>query len=57
MLSEILDNTIKDSRFINEQIGWTDLGAISLMTEKELKDMAVRHEEQRIESRSGRRVV
>lgn len=56
-LSEYMDNTIKGSQFINEHIGWTDLGAISLMTEKELKDMAVRHEEQKIESRRGRRVV
>ena len=56
-ISEYMDNTIKGSQFINEHIGWTDLGAISLMTEKELKDMAVHHEEQRIETRRGRRVV
>lgn len=56
-LREYLDNTVKDSQFINEHIGWTDLGAISLMTEKELKDMAVQHEEHRIETRKGRRVV
>lgn len=56
-LSEYLDNTIKGNQFINEHIGWTDLGAISLMTEKELKDMAVRQEEHKIESRRGRRVV
>lgn len=55
-LSEYMDNTIKSSQFINEHIGWTDLGAISLMTEKELKDMAVRQEEQKNESRRGRRV-
>ncbi|MDE1549929.1 YveK family protein [Jeotgalibaca caeni] len=56
-LSDYLDNTVKDSQFINQNIGWTDLGAISLMTEKELKDMAVRHEEQKNETRRGRRVV
>lgn len=56
-LSEYMDNTIKGSKFINEQIGWTDLGAISLMTEKELKDMSVRNEEKMIETRRGRRVV
>ncbi|MGP6140231.1 YveK family protein [Jeotgalibaca sp. A127] len=56
-LSAFMDNTIKGSQFINEHIGWTDLGAISLMTEKELKDMAVRQEEQKVESRRGRRVV
>lgn len=56
-LNEYMDNTIKGSQFINENIGWTDLGAISLMTEKELKDMAVRHEEQKNETRRGRRVV
>lgn len=56
-LSEYMDNTIKGSQYINEHIGWTDLGAISLMTEKELRDMAVRQEEQKIESRRGRRVV
>ncbi|AZP04910.1 YveK family protein [Jeotgalibaca ciconiae] len=55
--SEYLDNTIKDSQFISEHIRWTDLGAISLMTEKELKDMAVRQEEQKFKSRRGRRVV
>lgn len=56
-LSEYMDNTIKGSEFINENVGWTDLGAISLMTEKELKDMAVRQEEHKIETRRGRRVV
>lgn len=55
-LSEYLDNTIKNSQFINEYIGWTDLGSISLMTEKELKDMSVRHEEKIVETRRGRRV-
>lgn len=56
-LSEYMDNTVKGSQFINEHIGWTDLGAISLMTEKELKDMSVRHEERAVETRTGRRVV
>lgn len=56
-ISEYMDNTIKSSQFITEHIGWTDLGAISLMTEKELRDMEVRQEEQKIESRRGRRVV
>jgi len=56
-LFEHLDNTIKGSKFINENTGWTDLGSISLMTETELKDMSVRHEEQKIETRRGRRVI
>lgn len=56
-LSEFLDNTVKGSQFINENIGWTDLGSISLMTEKELKDMSVRHEEITVKTRTGRRVV
>ena len=56
-LSEYMDNTVKGSQFINENIGWTDLGSISLMTEKELKDMAVRHEEITVKTRTGRRVV
>lgn len=56
-LSEYMDNTVKGSQFINENIGWTDLGSISLMTEKELKDMSVRHEEITVKTRTGRRVV
>ena len=57
LLNDFMDNTVKDNQFINENIGWTDLGAISLMTEKELKDMSVRQEEKKVETRRGRRVV
>lgn len=36
-LIEFLDNTIKDDRFIVEEIGWTSLGRISEMSPDELK--------------------
>lgn len=36
-LIEFLDNTVKDDRFIVEEIGWTSLGRISEMSPDELK--------------------
>jgi len=35
-LFEFLDNTVKDERFITEELGWTSLGRISEMTADEL---------------------
>jgi len=35
-LFEFLDNTVKDERFITEEVGWTSLGRISEMTADEL---------------------
>lgn len=32
---EFLDNTVKDERFITEELAWTNLGSINLMTEEE----------------------
>lgn len=34
---EFLDNTVKDERFITEELGWTNLGSIVEMTAEELK--------------------
>ncbi|MDZ7835010.1 MAG: GNVR domain-containing protein [Alkalibacterium sp.] len=36
-LLEFLDNTVKDEKFIVENLGWTSLGRISEMTADELK--------------------
>lgn len=36
-LIEFLDNTVKDDRFIVEEIGWTSLGRVSEMSPDELK--------------------
>ncbi|WP_423188929.1 YveK family protein [Alkalibacterium sp. f15] len=36
-LFEFLDNTVKDEKFIVEELGWTSLGRISEMTVDELK--------------------
>lgn len=36
-LFEFLDNTVKDEKFIVEELGWTSLGRISEMTPDELK--------------------
>lgn len=36
-LFEFLDNTVKDEKFIVEELGWTSLGRISEMTAEELK--------------------
>lgn len=41
LISELLDNRVKDERFAKEQLGWTNLGTISRMTENELQ--SVRH--------------
>ncbi|MDG4512687.1 Wzz/FepE/Etk N-terminal domain-containing protein [Streptococcus suis] len=36
-LLELLDRTVKDSRFVAENLGFTILGSVSQMTDKELK--------------------
>lgn len=36
-LLEFLDNTIKDEKFVTEELGWINLGSITEMTEEELK--------------------
>ena len=54
-LFEFLDNTVKDEKFIVEEMGWTSLGRISEMTVDELKSDG-RHElpQRSSESRSAR---
>lgn len=34
---EFMDNTVKDEKFIMEELGWTNLGKVSEMSEDELK--------------------
>ena len=36
-LLEFLDNTVKDEKFIVEELGWTSLGRIAEMSADELK--------------------
>lgn len=36
-LLEFLDNTVKDERFIVEELGWTNLGIVSKMSQDDLK--------------------
>ena len=33
---EFLDKTVRDEKFINDTLGWTNLGAVSEMDEEEL---------------------
>lgn len=52
-LLEFMDKTVKDERFIVEEMGWTNLGKVSEMSEDELK--SEQHISQRqVESRSAR---
>lgn len=50
---EFMDNTVKDERFIIEELGWTNLGKVSEMSEDELKSEQYTPQEKR-ESRSAR---
>lgn len=50
---EFLDKTVKDEKFITEQLGWTALGKISEMSEDELKSEQ-RIPERNTETRSAR---
>lgn len=36
-VTEFLDKTVKDEKFITEQLGWTNLGKVSEMSDDELK--------------------
>lgn len=50
---EFMDNTVKDEKFIIEELKWTNLGKVSEMSEDELK--AEQHSPQlKVESRSAR---
>lgn len=40
LLIEFFDNTVKDDRFIVEELGWTSLGRVSEMSPEELKSNA-----------------
>ena len=52
-LLEFMDKTVKDEKFIMEELGWTNLGKVSEMSEDELK--SEQHISQRqVESRSAR---
>lgn len=52
-LLEFMDKTVKDEKFIVEELGWTNLGKVSEMSEDELK--SEQHISQRqVESRSAR---
>lgn len=57
-LSEFLDKTVKDDRFI-EELGWTNLGGVLQMSEKEIEDTRFTRahtETQRTLSRTAKRV-
>lgn len=36
-LAEFMDNTVKDEKFITDELGWTSLGRISEMSPGELR--------------------
>lgn len=38
-LAEFMDNTVKDTKFIEENIGWTNLGSVSVVTANEIQQM------------------
>lgn len=52
---EFLDNTVKEEKFIVEELKWTNLGRVSEMSEEELKNETRQPVKQpKIESRSAR---
>lgn len=54
-LFEFMDNTVKDEKFIVEELGWTNLGRISEMTPEELQSNAKQTQLHRTdETRSAR---
>lgn len=54
-LSEFMDNTVKNEKFIVEELGWTNLGRISEMTPEELQSNAKQTQLHRTdETRSAR---
>jgi capsular polysaccharide biosynthesis protein len=57
LLIEFLDNTVKDDRFIVEELGWTSLGRVSEMSADELKSdgrLAPNEETEQTNSRLSR---
>lgn len=53
LVSEFLDKTVKDEKFIIDQLGWTNLGKVSEMTDDELKAENVTSQ-RKIDTRSAR---
>lgn len=42
-LAEFMDNTVKDTKFIEDNIGWTNLGSVSVVTANEIQQMRTGH--------------
>lgn len=53
---EFLDTTVKDTKFVTEEIGWANLGSISVMSTEELEAEAS-IPETKVKSRQARRRV
>lgn len=56
-LAEFMDNTVKDIQFITDNIGWSNLGTISLLSDKEIKVMNAYQLEGTKNTRRGRRIA
>lgn len=57
LLAEFMDNTVKGSQFINEKFGWTDLGTISHMSDKEIIEIKKRQQHYANNTRRRGRVL
>lgn len=53
---EFLDTTVKDPKFVTDEVGWTNLGSISVLSKDELK-LEAEVPEQDVPSRQTRRRV
>lgn len=57
LLADFMDNTVKGSQFINEKFGWTDLGTISHMSDKEIREIKKRQQHYANNTRRRGRVL
>lgn len=53
---EFLDTTVKDTKFVTDEVGWTNLGSISVLSKDELK-LEAEVPEREVPSRQTRRRV
>ncbi|MGP6146525.1 YveK family protein [Jeotgalibaca sp. A122] len=56
-LQHFMDNTIKGSQFINEHIGWTDLGTISVLSQEDKESIEEYLQSQTAKSNRRSRVI
>lgn len=56
-LQHFMDNTIKGPEFINENIGWTNLGSVSMLSDEDKQNIERYYQNEAVRSNRRNRVI